>query len=423
MGPTRTAAFIGNMNAMPMTYALQLRERGWSVTYFVDTPHADKLSRPELKFPSIQYPYPGWIIERRVRSQVLAVLAAGVVLRDVIAVLRRADVVFLSGLYLCLAKFLKPTQRIVFLSHGSDLDSWCDRDSIEGLTKFFASRLGGPLARLLVTAIVNRMIESLRRASAVVTFPPGLSVPGDRVIARELKDLFVSRIPRYDISFADLPAAERQQEIGDAGTLRVICGTRHTFNEHPGLTERENKGTDILIRALAQYSRLRRKSLEVHFFEKGLDLEEAKELCASEGIAPYVAWHPEMPFHDFLLLHQRCHIAFDQLGCHWVGAGMYAMYLSMPLIANSRKDVLEGFWGEPSPICHAESEADALRWLIALEDPQLRRDIGERSRRFALRHFDGANTTQALLRFLRESERDHALAQELHLPCGNRKTG
>ena len=64
MGSRRSAVFLGNMNAMPMAYALDLRERGWDVTYFVDSRATDKLPRPELKFPSIGYPYPSWIVER-----------------------------------------------------------------------------------------------------------------------------------------------------------------------------------------------------------------------------------------------------------------------------------------------------------------------------------------------------------------------
>ena len=73
MAGSPSVAFIGNMNAMPMTYALHLRDRGWNVSYFVDTPPSDKLSRPELKFPSIQYPYPDWVIERPLRSPLIAV--------------------------------------------------------------------------------------------------------------------------------------------------------------------------------------------------------------------------------------------------------------------------------------------------------------------------------------------------------------
>lgn len=400
MSSLRSAAFIGNMNAMPMTYALHLREWGWDVTYYVDTPVGDKLSRPELKFPSIQYPYPDWIIERPLRSQLLAVLGPRWLLSDIIRTLRRADVVFLSGLFLALARFLGPKQQVFFLSHGSDLDLWCDRESVGRLGELFAGRVGRYLSGVLVRAAVHRMAGSLRRLSAAVTFPAGLSASADRVLARELAGSKVERLARYDISFADLPELDQIRTEPPADVLRIVCGTRHTFRDHPGLTDKENKGTDVIIRALAQYSRLQRKSVEVHLFEKGLDLAEAKQLCAAVGLAPHVIWHAEMPFQEFLQLHQRCHIAFDQVGSHWVGAGMYAMYLSLPVIANSREEALKDFWGEPSPICHAQDEASIVQWLIRLEDGELRATIGARSQRFALKHFDSAVTTRRVLELI-----------------------
>lgn len=403
MKATRSAAFVGNMNAMPMTYALQLRDLGWDVTFFVDTPPSDKLSRPELKFSRIDYPYPSWIIERPVRNQVLAALMPRVFLADVIAILRQVDVVFLSGFYLCLMTYLRPWQKVLFLSHGSDLDVWCDSEGTGRLADVFAKRVGRLLSRMLVNVIVRRMISALRQVSAVITFPEGLSVVGERVLAREVAHLKVRRISRYDISLFDLPLPREPRRAPPSDTLKIICGTRHTFNIRPGLTADENKGTNVIIKALARYVSLKRRPIEVHFFEKGLDVLEAKELCQSNGIARYVVWHPETPFQDFLKLHETCHIAFDQVGCHWVGTGMYAMYLSMPVIANSRKEVLENFWGEASPICHAVDQDSIVRWLITLEDAEARRSIGDRSHRFAVTHFDAARTAHCIVSFIEES--------------------
>jgi hypothetical protein len=391
------------MNAMPMTYALQLRKRGWDVTYFVDAPPGDQLSRPEHKFPGIiRYPYPAWILERPVMSPLLAALGPAFLFRDIIATLRRADVVFLSGFYLSLRRYLPPSQTVLFLSHGSDLHVWCDSTDVERLARLFATRIGAVSARFLVTRAVRRMVESLKQVTAVITFPPGLSEPGETILARELAGTNVARIARYDISFADLPRPGDVEHPGPSDTLRIVCGTRHTFRRHPGLSDEENKGTDVIIRGLARYARLGRRPLEVHFFRKGLDLAEARALCKSQGIEDNVTWHEELPFHDFLELHQRCDIAFDQLGSHWMGSGMYAMYLGMPVVTNSRKDVLEPFWGERSPLCHAQNEEDVVEWLVKLEDPMLRRELGVQSHRFAVAHFDDKLTMDAILSFVEQ---------------------
>lgn len=408
MPVTRTAAFVGSMNAMPMTYALQLRKRGWDVTYFVDAPPGDHLSRPEHKFPGIiRYPYPAWIIERPVLSPLIAALGPAFLFRDILATLRRVDVVVLSGFYLCLRRYLSPSQTVLFLSHGSDLHVWCDSTNVGRLACLFAARIGAVPARLVVTRAVRRMIESLKKVTAVITFPPGLSEPGETILARELAGTNVARIARYDISFADLPRPDGLEQPGPSDSLRIVCGTRHTFRRHPGLSDEENKGTDVIIRGLARYARLGRRTLEVHFFRKGLDLAEARALCESLGIAGNVSWHEEMPFHEFLKLHQRCDIAFDQLGSHWMGSGMYAMYLGMPVVTNSRKDVLEPYWGEPSPLCHAQNEEDVVDWLVKLEDPVLRRELGAQSHRFAVAHFDDKLTTEAILSFVNRLPESH----------------
>jgi glycosyltransferase involved in cell wall biosynthesis len=395
MSTTPAAVFVGSMNAMPMGYALCLRELGWNVTYFVDVPREDSLSRPESKFPSIGYPYPSWVIERPLR-QVTAALSPGFLLRDVLAVLKRADVVFLSGIFLTLTRFLRPEQKSVFLTYGADLELWCDRNGVERLAELFAPRIGRLASRLVVCAIIRRMIRSLRKLSCVVTFPPGVSEIADGIIARELSGFAAQRVSRYDISFFDLPRGDIRVP-GDDGELRVICGVRHTFGKHAGLVANENKGTDTIIRGLGKYARNGGKPFRVFFFEKGRDVQAAKALCKLEGIENAVVWQPELPFQDFLRLHQTCHVAFDQMGSHYFGGGMYAMYLGLPVIANGGGDALRRFWGESLPICRAQSADDVAQRLSELERPDVRERIGNESRRFALAHFDCGKTLAAIL--------------------------
>mgnify|MGYP001365585535 CR=1 FL=1 len=63
--------FIGSTNAMPMMYAIELKKLGYDVIYFVDRPSTDLLNRPENHFPSISYPYPEWIVEVNIPSQMM----------------------------------------------------------------------------------------------------------------------------------------------------------------------------------------------------------------------------------------------------------------------------------------------------------------------------------------------------------------
>lgn len=407
-----TAAFAGTMNAMPMAYALDLRARGWDVTYLVDVPRDDTLSRPEYKFSSIDYPYPSWIVERPVRSQLLAALAPSLGLRDIVRMLRAADVVFLSGLYLCLAPLLRPEQKKIFLSYGADLDSWCDIENVDRTARIFAERIGHFVARHLVRYAVRRMVQSLRCVDLVVTFPRGLSPAADQVLDRELAGSRARRVTRHDISFADLPSPDRLRTAPPGPVLKIICGTRHTFRAHPSTSETENKGTDIIIRGLGTYARTPgAMPIEVLFFEKGLDLAEAKALCVECGIDSSVTWHAQIPFTQYIELHQQHHIAFDQLGTHIVGTGMYAMYLGMAVIANARNDghdAASGAW----PLCQAESEAEVVSWLQRLEDPRLRAEVGRRSQQFAIDNFGIDRTVSRILSELESPQRQAQASQK-----------
>ena len=68
--PGSVVVFLGTMNAMPMMYALELRRMGCDVIYFVDVSSSNTLSRPENHFPSIGYPYPDWVVECVLPSEV-----------------------------------------------------------------------------------------------------------------------------------------------------------------------------------------------------------------------------------------------------------------------------------------------------------------------------------------------------------------
>ncbi len=69
----------------------------------------------------------------------------------------------------------------------------------------------------------------------------------------------------------------------------------------------------------------------------------------------------------------------DQVGKHWIGGGVYAMYIGKPLVANAKN---LGFLG-PTPIMHAEDAQGVFECLVALTDSEFRRDVGQRSRAFA----------------------------------------
>ncbi len=149
-----------------------------------------------------------------------------------------------------------------------------------------------------------------------------------------------------------------------------------------------------MIRGIGIFYRKTRTPLVIHFVEKGVHVEEAKALCAEEGISEFVTWHQEMTQKEVFEYYRDCDISFDQLGNHWVGAGGWdAMATGRPVIANGRPDVYKRLWGKPLPVCQATTAQEVADWLQRLaEDPNLRTEIGLECRKTVLDAFDVSRT-------------------------------
>ena len=116
------------------------------------------------------------------------------------------------------------------------------RDNIASLAAIFSGRIGRALSTALVTVTVHRMIASLRRVSAAVTFPKGVSEAADRVMEVEVSPGTVARIPRYDISFSDLPPLSEIRKLPE-WPLKIICALGTRSRRFLG-QEKGNKGTE-----------------------------------------------------------------------------------------------------------------------------------------------------------------------------------
>lgn len=401
--------FMGSMNAMPMMYAIELRKMGYEVIYLVDRPRGDTLSRPENHFPDINYPYPAWIVECAIPSQVLVSLfprlfAAILGVRIRKATSKRIQCYVLNGFFSSLSPYLVPGAAKVALSHGSDLDTWADTDNLKRLTDGMRDRsifrwMPLPLAKRLIRKVVAVQFCGYMRSSAVVYFPLGFNATGDQVIERLVR-AGVRYVARYDISVEPLRGQPRG--LGSRSeTINIFCGVRFLYRTFPDGNVGYSKGNDIIIRGLALYLRRNRK-LCIHFVEKGEDVNYAKQLCQEMGLDDVVVWHKEMPFSDLLRLYRSSDICFDQVGSHWIGAiGAYALWLGKPLIANAGPAVRAGVWPPINPICSATSATEVSNWLVRLEEPALRSRISEDSQRFVEKYMSPLRTLNDIFDFER----------------------
>lgn len=384
--------FIGTANAMPMMYAIELKKKGFDVVYFVDCPVGSLLNRPENHFPDLNYPYPPWIIEVNLKTQMLIpffkVLSSLFFKFKLISLnIKKPQVYFLNGFFITLAPFLKTsTNKVISLSHGSDIDSWADTSESNKLNSTFINYsffkfLPAFLSRKLISYVIFKQFFGLSVSDKVIYFPKGFNENGDRVI-KKLSNYKVSVFGRYDVSFEPLKYQSREYKE-NTDKLVIFSGVRFLYESFSEGNEGYSKGNDLIIKGLGLFYK-KHKNIEVHFVEKGPDVDKAKKLCEENGLTEVVIWHKEMQFLSLLDIYSKSDICFDQVGQHWVGAiGCYALWLGKPLIANIQLPVKEGVWPIDNPILNASDEQDIYNSLMVLSDNEVRRVVSMRSKIFA----------------------------------------
>jgi hypothetical protein len=396
--------FMGSMNAMPMMYALELKKLGYNVLYFVDAPISDALSRPENHFKDIEYPYPEWIVEFKIPTQMVlpyfSRFFASYLLKKIEKKSNKKVACFvLNGFFVSISPYLQSAAKVVSLSHGSDLDVWANRENASTLALTFCRRsifkyFPKAVSVFLIKKAVNIQYHGFAASNAVIYFPAGFNRAGDEVI-ESLAKTGVSIFNRYDISFEPLKDVSRDFKNPENKTV-IFSGVRFLYKTFPDGNDEYSKGNDLIIQGLARYYQ-KNKNIEIHFVEKGEDVEHAKSLCHEFGIDEVVIWHKEMPFKKLLNLYVRSDICFDQVGKHWIGAiGAYALFLGKPLVANVKKAVALDVFPKMNPILSVETEGEIFDALIKLEDMSYRREIHLLSKTFVEKQMYAGKLLHAL---------------------------
>lgn len=384
--------FFGTVNSFPMMYARELRRMNQQVVYFVEVPRRKTLHRPEAHYPEITYPYPKWIVEFFLPTQLLANtfprLVAGLMLRRARRInnIDKIKAVVVGGHFISLLPYFPDPVVKTLLASGADLHSWCNTSRSNALAAgIFNQSIFRFLPKFVTKTWVNSMVRknfrSAKCANNVVYFPRGMSPEGDRIVS-ELEASGVRYLPRYDVSFDVVKEASRNfKEPGDK--LVILSPVRFSYKTFPDGNSQNSKGNDIIIQGLSMYKSIN-KQIEVHFVEKGEDCDHAKSLCDELGLTESIVWHKEMSMNRLLDLYQKADICFDQVGSHWVGAiGVYGLYLGKPVIANAANLT---FLGE-SPILQAATPEEVCARLVALSDPAFREKVSCESKRFAEDNF------------------------------------
>ncbi|MEH8240479.1 glycosyltransferase [Aeromonas veronii] len=379
--------FIGTTNAMPMSYAIKFKERGYDVKYIVDVPPVDSLSRPECHYENISYPYPNWIKEIVISNPSIKCLYPKIFYKKIYNEVLDGDVFFLCDWYISLAPYLPKNSKIIILPHGADLDTWCnfkkaDDIAAVGRLSFFKS-----LKKILAKLIINRMYKGLCCADVITYYPRGFNSEGDNIIdgVRKIKDCAL--VTRYDVNLNVLNGFGNSYRVNPS-RLKICVAVRFDFKSTQGVENKYLKGSDLIIKGISKYYREFSKNIEVIFFEKGKDIELAKKLCREEGIDSIVKWVNAVPLRQLLEQMENSDICFDQVGGHWMGAiGVYAMYLGKPVITNYRPEILNDFLKGTIPMCQATTVNEIFDKLVFLSNESNRENVSQNGREFVINNF------------------------------------
>lgn len=379
--------FLGNANNYPFMLARAMRRLGHDVQFIVSS--VAPLDRPEARYKDVVTPYPDWVHDITLGN--LDWLAPTAKRARVLGILNSCDGIVLNQLAPTLVRFLR--KPAVVLLTGSDLNIYCDSSAPAKLAAV-APRppwfLRYRIRKALFAALVRRQREGVLAAIAVNYFPRGIAPDGDAL----LEEMGVGDTQRlsFMITEVDRLAYCPPQENS---TLRIFCGARITWVRPipSGYCELDYKGSDIMLKGLAAFYRETGVRLDIRLVKKGLHVAETMKLVDMLGLGDQITWCEELTQIEFLDECRRADIVFDQLDQSAVAmAGLDAMALGRPVIANGRAEVFAPLLGVESPICQSATPEDVVRQLKRLVfDHTERCRVGIASREYVTRYFSAEN--------------------------------
>ena len=396
-------AFLGNINNHPFHVAHYFKEQGHDVTIYIEADKKVLLHRPESLTYGIQYPYPNWIIEEPRLESSLWMHFPQLFARKIIKQINTCDAVVVNHYGHRFLPYLKKDLLKICMFTGGDLETMADYDSVLKMRldspklKF----IPGILKRWYARFSVNQLRKGIRLADLISYFPKGFIPLGDDLLDDIFKGKVFNKYEHYAMFIDGINYVKPNQN----NPVKILNLARFLWKEPfpPGVNYLENKGNDIMINGIAKYIKKTGKNLDIHFIEKGYQVQESKQLIKELGFEDMVTWHKEMPMFKLLEAIEEADIVFDQLSNHLVGVGIFGMLKGRPLIANIRPEKLKVITKEEIPVCNAKTAEEVAMWLEKLvDDEELRRSIGIKASEFAAIHFDIRKQAKFFLDFLIE---------------------
>ena len=398
--------FLGNMNNYPYEFAKELKKRGYNITFIVDAERNYLLDRPESLDKELDNNYPGWIIEKPIpwKMKALKFSFPNWYFKGMIHFLNSFDVIFLNGHWISLGAFVQRGKLVVDFFAGFDLDIAANLNRISVFSARY-KQSGGVinkvipifLANMIFRRMINFQRSGIRRADIVNYYPTGIN-PGSDELLNEIKE--GQHFSKLEVRGFDCKKFPYREPIEGKKVFSILNITRFFYLNNSNA----NKRNDIMIKGVGKFlkkNNIKPGDVEIVFFNKGDDINDAKRLCDKCGLTPFITWKQEVAVDDLNEYFENCDVAFDQLGHHWVGAGLFSMLIGRPLIANGRPEIFEKLTKEKSPICQATNEEEVETWLTKLYlNRLLIKEIGKASSEYVHRHHSVERPVNLFLEFL-----------------------
>ena len=376
------AVVVGSMNCMPTEYAILLKRYCSEVVHYYDADEQDTLNNPVIRWGvgSSARTY-GLCIKKLRLHHHLSYLFPRLLHFGLLAEMKSADVILLSGPNISLARLLEKTgKKIVALSYGNDISLYCNPDwpemalaEVRGV-----KRIVMPLLRWLKSAFVKLQIAGLNSCTHYSYFIPGVDLETDALLDRILVGKHKpTRLPRYSINIDNLERDEFEDQLPHfVDIYRIVFPVR--FSEGNELLG--NKGWRLLFDGLKEYKTVAGKRFKCVCFRKGNFLA-AMDYAKMLGIDDVIEWHDTVAFDTIIQYYRSADVVIEQLGSHWIGQGLYAMALGKPVIGRCSTEKQTGFFKE-SGLLFAEDVAALVGHLVRCEDKGVCEKIGKQSREF-----------------------------------------
>lgn len=378
-------AFLGNANNYPLALACALRDLGHDVVFLVD--QTTPLNRPESRHKTLRNSYCDWLHDvspLRARDIVLPTVRHVRIKR----LLRSADALVLNGY----GPAFWPAVRkpAVVILTGSDLEIYANRSTLLAfLASSRASGLAGVRDRVRHSFIAR--IAALQRAgisgAAAVEYSfPGMLPDGDTLLA----ELGIEAARRRCYFLTDLDLL-RATPPPNNRVLRIFSATRLNWVQPmpAGSSALDAKGTDVMLRGVAQFRARTAIPFELRLVNKGLHIKESHAYAKVLGLEDCTTWLDEMPLQDIYAEFTAADVVLDHFGGGSIGvAARDAMAMGRPVIANAKPEIFRKYLRAEIPILQAASEEDLAAHLEALaNDGALRERLAVEGRKFAEAHF------------------------------------